>query len=81
MACICPRPAPGCSIGSSPLGSCELFRLGLESAGLRQERRALRLRPADMDWELLPDQALRLSFSLPAGAYATSVLGEFIEVV
>lgn len=80
------RGVPGSEAGALALetellGPYELFRVGLEAAGLRQERRALRLRPGDMAWEFLPGQALRLAFSLPAGAYATSVLGELIEVV
>ena len=52
------------------------LRAGLESAGLEQERRALRLRPADLRWEWLDDNSLQLSFSLPPGAYATVVLAE-----
>ena len=52
------------------------LRAGLESAGLEQERRALRLRPADLRWEWLDDTSLQLSFSLPPGAYATVVLAE-----
>jgi tRNA pseudouridine13 synthase len=52
------------------------LRAGLESAGLEQERRALRLRPADLSWEWLDDPSLQLSFSLPPGAYATVVLAE-----
>jgi len=80
------RGVPGSEAGAlaletEVLGPCESFRVGLEAAGLRQERRALRLRPGDMTWEFLPGQALRLAFSLPAGAYATSVLGELIELV
>jgi tRNA pseudouridine13 synthase len=49
---------------------------GLERAGLRQERRACRLRPARLDWCWLDEGALRLRFELPAGAYATAVLHE-----
>lgn len=52
------------------------LRAGLESAGLEQERRALRLRPADPCWHWLDDSSLQLSFSLPPGAYATVVLAE-----
>lgn len=49
---------------------------GLESAGLRQERRALRLLPKHMHWRPLDDSTLELRFELPPGAYATSVLAE-----
>ena len=52
------------------------LREGLEKAGLNQERRALRLRPADLSWQWLADDALEVSFVLPAGAYATVVLSE-----
>lgn len=57
-------------------GDAPALKAGLESAGLEQERRALRLRPADPAWEWLDDTSLRLSFSLPPGAYATVVLTE-----
>lgn len=53
---------------------------GLEQAGLNQERRALRVRVADLQWQWLAEDALRLEFSLPPGAYATSVLAEVGDV-
>lgn len=49
---------------------------GLEEAGLKQERRSLRLRVTDLDVEWLPDDAMRVSFSLRSGAFATVVIGE-----
>lgn len=52
------------------------LRSGLERAGLKQERRALRLRPQDMAWGWHDDAALELRFGLPAGTYATAVLRE-----
>lgn len=52
------------------------LRRGLEVAGLRQERRATRLRPSAMDWQWLQPDALRLRFALAPGAYATAVLAE-----
>src|SRR5690606_32510987 len=52
------------------------LRAGLESAGLRQERHATRLRPDAMEWEWPGDDALVLRFSLPPGTYATTVLQE-----
>lgn len=52
---------------------------GLEQASLKQERRALRLPVAELQWELdAPEQLLALRFILPAGAYATTVLRELI---
>jgi tRNA pseudouridine13 synthase len=52
------------------------LRAGLEAAGLRQERRATRLRPMDLQWQWPAVDALRLVFTLPPGAYATTVLAE-----
>lgn len=52
------------------------LRAGLEKAGLEQERRMLRLRPGDLRWDWADAATLRLAFSLPPGAYATTVLGE-----
>lgn len=56
------------------------LRMGLEHAGLNQERRALRLRPADLSWRWLDDAALELTFALPPGAYATVVLSELGDI-
>jgi tRNA pseudouridine13 synthase len=50
------------------------LRDGLESAGLRQERRATRLRPQSLAWEWREADVLVLGFGLPPGTYATSVL-------
>ncbi len=52
------------------------LREGLEAAGLRQERRATRMRVQDLAWSWTADGSLRLEFALPPGAYATSVLFE-----
>jgi len=49
---------------------------GLAAAGLRQERRALRLIPAGLSPQWLDPATLRLEFSLARGCYATSVLRE-----
>lgn len=51
----------------------------LEYAGLKQERRALRLLPRELRWEWQDDNTLMLRFGLPVGAYATSVLRELGE--
>ncbi len=68
------------AVEQGTLADYATFRTGLEHAGLSQERRALRLRVADLSWEFPAAETLRLSFSLPAGAYATSVLKELIQV-
>ncbi|MBA8680552.1 tRNA pseudouridine(13) synthase TruD [Stenotrophomonas tumulicola] len=52
------------------------LRAGLEAAGLKQERRALRLRPALLQHQWLQQDVLELSFALPPGCYATAVLHE-----
>lgn len=53
---------------------------GLENKGLKQERKALRLVVKDLNYQWLDDQnAVSLTFSLPAGAFATSVLAELGE--
>lgn len=49
---------------------------GVAAAGMEQERRALRIRPQALHWEWLDEATLRVSFALPAGAYATSTLRE-----
>ena len=52
------------------------LRAGLEQAGLRQERRATRLRPGEMAWDWRGDDVLELRFALAPGTYATTVLEE-----
>jgi len=54
------------------------WRDGLEAAGLKQDRRALRLLASDLEWQQTAEGDWQLQFSLPAGAYATSVLRELI---
>lgn len=58
----------------------------LEFTGMQQERRPLILVPSNFSWNWIPHENLvdifdlELSFSLPPGAYATSVLREVLEV-
>jgi len=52
---------------------------GLEHAGLSQERRALAAMPKEMTWEWKNESALKLTFSLSAGYYATSILREILD--
>ncbi len=52
---------------------------GMEHAGLDQDRRALVASPADMSWEWPQADQLVITFSLPAGVYATSVLNEILR--
>jgi tRNA pseudouridine13 synthase len=51
---------------------------GLAAFGLAQERRSLRLPVPDLGAQRV-DGGLRLTFSLPAGAYATTVLRELVD--
>lgn len=57
---------------------CDLCR-GLEQAGLRAAMRPLRVRPSELAWQLDPAATLALRFTLPPGAYATTVLREILD--
>ena len=61
------------------LAGCEGWQAGLEAAGLVADRRALRVVPADLEWEESVDGGLIVRFALPRGAYATAVLRELVE--
>ncbi len=52
---------------------------GLEQAGIRADRRPLRVNLKDLTYETGTDW-LRLAFSLPPGAYATGVLRELVSL-
>ena len=56
-----------------------LLSKGLVTAGVENDRRALRVNVKDLHWQFLPENVLELSFTLPAGAYATTVLRELIH--
>lgn len=60
--------------------SATRLRTGLERAGLKQERRALRLQPSGLSWQWRDDAALELRFALPPGCYATTVLRELGDI-
>jgi len=51
---------------------------GLAAAGLKQERRSLRLIPEKLTIRPAGDRELVVEFSLPSGTYATSVLREIV---
>lgn len=61
------------------LADAACYREGLEHAGLAQERRSLRLLVEELDWSWPAADRLDVSFRLPAGAYATTVLAEVLE--
>jgi tRNA pseudouridine13 synthase len=52
---------------------------GLVNEGLRQERRALRMIPQQLEIERVDSTGWRLAFSLPAGGFATAVLRELSD--
>jgi tRNA pseudouridine13 synthase len=58
------------------LGGELLLREGLEKAGMEQERRPLRVKPGQLQWDYPQERMLQLQFTLPPGSYATSVLRE-----
>lgn len=72
--------AAACELAALGDADALALRAGLEAEGLKQERRALRLRPQGLAWSWRDDGALEVSFALPPGAYATVVLGELGEV-
>ena len=55
-----------------------IFKQGLCVFKVQQMRRALRVLPKNMNWELQGADVL-LNFDLPAGCYATMVLRELLE--
>ena len=82
-------PLPGAG-GLSPTGAslalerralagCETWIDGLVRFGVEAGRRATRLPVSDLSWQFEGD-SLRLAFALPAGAFATAVLAELINV-
>ncbi len=62
------------AFGATP----DSLRQAATACGFRGERRALRVPLADLDWSLT-NGTLVLSFRLPPGAYATSVLRELMK--
>ncbi|WP_024850272.1 tRNA pseudouridine(13) synthase TruD [Hydrogenovibrio kuenenii] len=77
----------------SIMANYPLWQTGLEKFGLKQERRALRVLPQDLSWQLegvaeggvadelqdgleFTQTRLVLSFTLPAGSYATMLVRE-----
>ena len=52
---------------------------GLEAAGMDQDRRPLRLMPAELAWHWPDEATLEVRFRLPPGAYATVVMRELMR--
>lgn len=53
----------------------------LEQAGLKQERRILRLPVQDLNWSWPATDCLQLEFVLPTGCFATAVVRELVELI
>ena len=51
---------------------------GLCASRVKADRRRLVLKPQDMRWQFA-EQTLELSFTLPSGCFATSVLRELLS--
>jgi tRNA pseudouridine13 synthase len=54
----------------------------LEQQGLKAERRALRVMPQNLQWQLLEGEQqgeLVVEFSLPSGCFATAVVRECVR--
>ncbi len=66
------------AIETATANELSVFSGGLEQIGMETSRRPLRLVVPDLDWEFCEENALRLHFTLPAGAYATVVLREVV---
>lgn len=73
-----PGDGPGAALEKAVAARYSDLAAGLVKAGLDQERRALRVRVRDLEWRL-DDDALELTFGLPAGSYATAVLRELLD--
>jgi len=58
----------------------KLFCDGLKRAGLKQQRRALRLIPIGLQLTQVDPDSIELQFELPAGSYATVVLRELFDL-
>jgi tRNA pseudouridine13 synthase len=56
----------------------QAWTAGLAAAGLRQERRPLRVTVGALEAKTAPEHVLEIRFELPAGAYATAVLRELV---
>lgn len=62
------------------LQPAETLLQALERFGVDGQRRALRLRVADLQWDRPDSGSLRLRFALPSGAFATSLLRELVQL-
>ncbi|MDO7653058.1 MAG: tRNA pseudouridine(13) synthase TruD [Porticoccus sp.] len=78
-------PETVCEFEKLVLSDWQDWTNAMEFSGLQQERRSLVLNPEGFSWKWLPSatdlvEDLELSFSLPSGCFATSVLRELIQL-
>ena len=57
-----------------------VWKKGLETIGMKQERRALRVIPQNLNWSWQDNETLKLTFALSAGSYATMLVREVLSV-
>jgi tRNA pseudouridine13 synthase len=69
------------ALEESALCGCTAWCEGLDTAGLKHARRALRVPVADLEAAFEGPDRLTLALVLPAGAYATMVLRELVDSV
>lgn len=70
--------AAAAALETAALRGAEAWCAGLESFGLKRERRALRAPVRQFQWSLR-ETVLRLDFDLPRGSYATALLRECVD--
>lgn len=70
--------ADALAIEQAIIDAHEALAKGLIANAVDRDRRALRVNVQDLNWRFVDGATLELSFALPAGSYATSVLREII---
>jgi tRNA pseudouridine13 synthase len=85
-----PGPLHGCgetmtagearALDQTVLHSFDRWRWGLEALGLEQESRTLQVKMDSLGWQFDGDDVRTLTFMLPAGAFATALLREMMDV-
>lgn len=76
---VLPTAEAALALERDVLAPFDALKAGLEAAGLAQDRRALRLLPAHLQWRWRDAHTLQIGFDLPPGCYATVVLRELAD--
>jgi len=74
-----PTTADAARLENRIAGTLTEFSAGLAAAGMTQERRPLRVIPEALTLAMPEAGQLVATFSLPRGAFATSVLREMVQ--